>query len=179
VPINFALTGPGLQYLVSDSEASVIIVVDEYVDTVESISSASTLEHVVASSQILDTVQTVLEDDHALADILTQDGWDTAEETDLAQLLYTSGTTSAPKGAMLTHRALLAHYHGTIPALDMTGRDNPLIAMPLYHSAALHVFVAPDLVLRATIRLPRVHDTPEIPQLSEDQQHGSLLLPPT
>lgn len=179
VPINFALTGPELQYLVSDSEASVIIVDDEYVDTVESISSASTLEHVVASSQILDTVQTVLEDDHALADILTQDSWDTAEETDLAQLLYTSGTTSAPKGAMLTHRALLAHYNGTIPALDMTGRDNPLIAMPLYHSAALHVFIAPYLFLGATIRLLRVPDIPEILRFIEEEQIGSLFLAPT
>ncbi|GAA4111510.1 fatty acyl-CoA synthetase [Enteractinococcus coprophilus] len=179
VPINFALTGPELHYLVSDSEASVLIADDEYLEAVESITDSSPLDQVVAMSSIVEHIQTILENNPALSAALIEDDLDTAEETDLVQLLYTSGTTSAPKGAMLTHRALLAHYNGAIPALDMTRTDNPLIAMPLYHSAALHVFITPYLFLGATIRLLRVPDIAEMLRRIEDERIGSLFLAPT
>lgn len=179
VPINFALTGPELQYLVADSSASAIIVDDEYVDTVREVAAVDKGPSVVAISEILAHLQDVLADDDDLAECLTYDDWDTAEETDLVQLLYTSGTTSAPKGAMLTHRALLAHYNGTIPALDLSAKDNPLTAMPLYHSAAMHVFTNPYLMLGATIRLLRIPEIPEILQRIEDEKIGSLFLAPT
>ena len=61
------------------------------------------------------------------------------DESGLVQLLYTSGTTSAPKGAMMSHRALVHEYFSTIVALDLTGNDAPLHVMPLYHSAGMRV----------------------------------------
>src|SRR5699024_4527125 len=64
---------------------------------------------------------------------------------DLLQLLYTSGTTSKPKGAMLSHTALICEYLSCVLALDFAADDRPLICMPLYHSAAMHVFMLPYL----------------------------------
>src|SRR5690625_6231898 len=80
---------------------------------------------------------------------------------------------------MLTNRAQLAHNNVTIPALDFTREDNPLIAMPLYHSAAMHVFVLSYLMLGATIRLIRVPDIAEILERIETEKIGSLFLAPT
>src|SRR3954452_6222123 len=74
-------------------------------------------------------------------------------DADLVQLLYTSGTTSRPKGAMLTHRALLHEYMSCIAELDLSARDVPLHALPLYHSAQMHVFLMPYLLVGATSHL--------------------------
>ena len=48
---------------------------------------------------------------------------DAVDDGDIAQILYTSGTTSAPKGAMLTHRTLLSQYVSCIVACAFTERD--------------------------------------------------------
>ncbi len=101
------------------------------------------------------------------------------EDTDLVQFLYTSGTTSKPKGAMMTHRALIHEYTSSIIALDIDSDDNPLICMPLYHSAGMHVFMVPYLAVGATVRLMPAPDIPEILRLVEEYQIGSLFLAPT
>ncbi|MFN7243820.1 MAG: AMP-binding protein, partial [Dietzia cercidiphylli] len=102
-----------------------------------------------------------------------------ASGDDLAQLLYTSGTTSRPKGAMMTHSALVHEYVSCILALDLTADDEPLVTMPLYHSAAMHVFALPYLSLGATVHLMAAPDITEILRRVEVDRIGSLFLAPT
>ncbi|MBV2353680.1 AMP-binding protein [Streptomyces sp. J2-1] len=97
----------------------------------------------------------------------------------LAQILYTSGTTSLPKGAMLTHRALLHEYVSSTLALDLTGDDVALHALPLYHSAQMHVFLVPSLAAGATNHLLSAPDLDEIAARVRQERVTSLFLPPT
>jgi fatty-acyl-CoA synthase len=70
--------------------------------------------------------------------------------TDLAQIVYTSGTESAPKGAMLTHDAVLSQYVSCILDAAIAADDLMLHALPLYHCAQLDVFFGPAIYIGAT-----------------------------
>jgi fatty-acyl-CoA synthase len=63
---------------------------------------------------------------------------------DLAQIVYTSGTESMPKGAMLTHDAVLWQYVSCVVNAEIAEQDLALHALPLYHCAQLDVFFVQD-----------------------------------
>ncbi len=63
--------------------------------------------------------------------------------TDLAQIVYTSGTESLPKGAMLTHDAVLWQYVSCVVEAEIARDDLALHALPMYHCAQLDVFFGP------------------------------------
>ena len=181
VPVNFALKGDELTYLLEDSGAVVVVADEERLPLVNRVRAEK-------RAAAIEQVWTLLPGASGTASILDT-ALDTAVGTgeleaevaggDLAQLLYTSGTTSASKGAMMTHSALVAQYVSSIIALDFTPGDRPLIAMPLYHSAAMHVFLLPYLSLGATIRLLAKPDIAEILARVEAEHIGSLFLAPT
>ncbi len=75
---------------------------------------------------------------------------------DLAALLYSSGTTGKPKGAMLTHANLASNGETLMRAWGFTGSDTLLHALPLFHAHGLFVGVSCVLLSGAAMRfLPR------------------------
>ncbi|MBY6414352.1 acyl-CoA synthetase [Rhodococcus sp. BP-252] len=167
VPVNYALVGDELKYLVEQSGSRAVLVDPELAATLDSVRADLPVDHVLALPDLLDGSESVDELESA------------AESSDLAQLLYTSGTTSKPKGAMMSHGALIAEYVSSVIALGFTKDDNPLIAMPMYHSAGMHVFTMPYLSVGATVHLMRRPDVPEILRRIEEDRIGSLFLAPT
>lgn len=182
VPVNFALKGDELSYLLEDSGA-VLVIADEQraslVNQVREQGQVPTVKHLwslLPTAEHNDSILDTAMDPNAPVAIMQNDH---VASSDLAQLLYTSGTTSAPKGAMMTHASLMAQYVSAIIALDLTAEDRPLIAMPLYHSAAMHVFLLPYLSLGASVRLLAKPDIPQMLALVESERIGSLFLAPT
>ncbi|WP_069173820.1 acyl-CoA synthetase [Streptomyces griseus] len=98
---------------------------------------------------------------------------------DLVQLLYTSGTTAQPKGAMMTHGALVHEYVSAITALDLCATDRPVHALPLYHSAQMHVFLMPYLAVGAENTILDAPDPDRLLDLVETGTADSLFAPPT
>ena len=173
VPINYALRGEELRYLVVQSGARAVLVdpaLSERIDEIRG--DLAEVEEIVP---LRDADDSLLQTATRPAGQFTS----AADGDDLAQLLYTSGTTSKPKGAMMSHAALISEYVSSVIALDFTADDNPLIAMPLYHSAGMHVFMLPYLSVGATVRLMATPDIPEILRRVEADRIGSLFLAPT
>jgi long-chain acyl-CoA synthetase len=76
---------------------------------------------------------------------------------DLAAILYTSGTTGYPKGAMLTHRNLVRNAESVRQAMPLTpGEDRVLVVLPMFHAfAAMAGMIYPLLSGCTMVPLPR------------------------
>ncbi|GAA2107357.1 long-chain fatty acid--CoA ligase [Microlunatus panaciterrae] len=69
----------------------------------------------------------------------------------LAVLLYTAGTSGEPKGAMLTHRALLAHVHQIGRLQVVSSSDRVLALLPLFHVFGLNAVLGVSVSAGATL----------------------------
>ena len=81
---------------------------------------------------------------------------------DLYCLLYTSGTTGAPKGVMIPHRMVLANAFNTICGWQLRADDVTSIFTPLYHAGGLMAFLVPLVVIGGRIVLHRGFDADEV-----------------
>lgn len=98
---------------------------------------------------------------------------------DLAQIIYTSGTESLPKGAMLAHDALIAEYVTCLVDAEIAEHDLILHAMPLFHCAQLDVFLGPALYVGAR-NIITARPVPEnLLPLMERHRITSFFAPPT
>ncbi|MBS4171979.1 fatty acid--CoA ligase family protein [Bacillus sp. FJAT-49736] len=72
-------------------------------------------------------------------------------EDDVAVILYTSGTTGKPKGAMLTHKNLYSNASDTGMYLKMSSEDRVITTLPMFHVFSLTVVVNAPLISGATL----------------------------
>ena len=98
---------------------------------------------------------------------------------DIVQIPYTSGTEAKPKGAMLSHRALMSQYHSCIFDGRYETDDVSLHALPLFHCAQLHCFLMPYLYVGATNVIMHKADPVEMIGLIEKYQITHMFAPPT
>ncbi|MFE6520928.1 acyl-CoA synthetase [Streptomyces sp. NPDC057794] len=166
VPVNQHLTGDDLAYIVGQSGSSLVLTDPGL---------AGRLPGGVRTLPLRGTGDSLLT---RLDGAPAYDGPEPRTE-DLAQLLYTSGTTALPKGAMMTHRALVHEYLSAITALDLSAGDRPAHALPLYHSAQMHVFLLPYLAVGATNIILDAPDGDRLLDLVEAGRVDSLFAPPT
>ena len=96
-----------------------------------------------------------------------------------AQLAYTSGTESAPKGALLSDSGLVHQYLSCISAGDYASTDVTVHALPLYHCAQMHCFLLPGLLLGARNIILRQADPARILDAVGQATATSLFAPPT
>ncbi len=101
------------------------------------------------------------------------------DASDVAQILYTSGTESRPKGVMLSHENLIAEYVSVIVGGSMDARDVCLHALPLYHSAQLNCFLGPSVYLGSSGIILEQADPATILATLEVEAATQLFCPPT
>ena len=97
----------------------------------------------------------------------------------LAQIIYTSGTESLPKGAMLTHEAVLWEYVSCLVEGEIAATDRVLHALPLYHCAQLDVFLGPSVYVGATSVITGKPTADNILALLEKHGCNSFFAPPS
>jgi fatty-acyl-CoA synthase len=132
VPINYRLTSEDFAYIINHSGAIVVCVHSDYLDAVDAIRGSTPLVH------------------HFIALEGTRPGWLNYEqiiaasapdfepaaiqESDMITINYTSGTTSKPKGVMITHRNAWTNVVGLLIHLPMFISDAYLWTLPMFHA---------------------------------------------
>lgn len=101
------------------------------------------------------------------------------EDTMLVQIVYTSGTESLPKGAMLTHGAVMWQYVSCIIDGAMQASDVMLHALPMYHCAQLDVFLGPAVYLGMTSIITGQPQPSVVLPLLERHRITSFFAPPS
>ena len=132
VPINYRLTSDDFSYIITHSGATVVCAHSDYLEAVDRIrADVPHVRHFVALEGARDgwtSYESLLAGSSALFPRIA------VAETDLLTINYTSGTTSRPKGVMITHRNAYLNIVGTLLHLPMTMKERYLWTLPMFHA---------------------------------------------
>jgi len=148
IPVNHKMQAPEVDYVLGHSGAGVLLFAGELAGVVDRLSAAVpalSLDRAVAGRPFLP----------ALA--AQSEGVDGIEpdEDDVAEILYTSGTTGKPKGCLHSHRNVCHVGLSTAVSLSMTRDERTLVAMPIWHSSPLNNWFMGTLCVGGTVVLLR------------------------
>ena len=156
-PVNFRFAGPEIVYVLNDSQPAILFYGPQFETTLLEIrEQLQTIRLFVSPHNNNSPLAIDYEDFLSKGESLTRD-FDVCED-DECQIMYTSGTTGRPKGAVLTHRNILWNLFNTIIGREDKHGEKALIVGPLYHTAALNNHFTIQVALGGTSILIRKFD---------------------
>lgn len=187
VPINFMLNANEVAYILRHSGATRLAVGADLVDLARAAlavdASETELFGLPLEAAATDGDRGAGHDAMLhFADLLSDDDSEPVRDIDgrsLLQIIYTSGTESLPKGAMLTHDAVLWQYTSCIIEGEIDSDDLMLHALPLYHCAQLDVFLGPGVYVGATNVITGAPTADNILALMQKHRISSFFAPPS
>jgi fatty-acyl-CoA synthase len=135
VPLNYRLTAAELGYILADAGVHTLLADARHAVVADPVLTGSGVRRALALSAVPGW--------EPLADLLANRGRLTApvhpRSDEVAVIMYTSGTTGRPKGAMLTHGNLFWNNVNALLSFDVSQDDVSLVAAPLFHIGGLNV----------------------------------------
>ncbi|MFF2073434.1 long-chain fatty acid--CoA ligase [Kitasatospora sp. NPDC058162] len=154
VPLNTRLAAPELRHQLQDSGSRLLLTISQ-VDAAELAGDVALLEAEGESYEAL------------LAGAPSEPLDVPVGPDDLCMIMYTSGTTGRPKGAMLTHGNILWNSLNVLVDVDLSTDEVTLVSAPLFHTAALNMTCLPTLLKGGTAVLESAFDPARTLELIE------------
>ena len=143
VPINFRLTGPEVEYIIENCGASAVLVEDALVEVIERVRERlSVPEQSYVSMGGSSAVAGYHAYEEFIRDASENEPGRAVSPDDPWCIMYTSGTTGRPKGAIRDHRSTAMLALMTEVELGLHRRDHALLVMPMCHANSLFFFSA-------------------------------------
>ncbi|MBU8905460.1 long-chain-fatty-acid--CoA ligase [Desertibacillus haloalkaliphilus] len=133
-PLNTRLKPDDYVFILNHSESQVLFVEEELYPLIEPVRDQLTsVKQIIIHSATKEYNDCVNYDKWLAGYPATAFDRAELEETDIASLLYTSGTTGNPKGVMLTHRSNYLHAMGAMHHLRVSDQDTLIHILPMFH----------------------------------------------
>lgn len=174
VPVNHRLSPPEVGYVLSDSGATLVVTTRAHHQGVAHLPEARAVRTwllVDGEAPGARPFRAALEGPPLPAPVA-------APGDAVACLLYTSGTTGFPKGAMLSHANVLFNVGSCERTLGYRADDVGLVALPLFHVTALDSQLVALLARGATVVLQQDYDTRRMLELIDRHRVTALFLVP-
>jgi fatty-acyl-CoA synthase len=177
-PLNWRLVARELVYIVNDCEPKVLLCGPEFIDTLHEMRpEIRVARHIRVQGA---EFEGALDYDTGLATASsTEPARPPLDPDDTYAILYTSGTTGRPKGAMIPHRQVLWNAINTIASWGLIETDVSPVFTPLFHAGGLFAFLTPLFYIGGRILLFRTFDLDAIFQAILDEKCTVVLGVPT
>jgi acyl-CoA synthetase (AMP-forming)/AMP-acid ligase II len=174
--LNFRLAAREILRIVNDAEPVVLVTEEPYLELVRSLrGQMPSVKHVVIAGNGASKDE-ISYDDLVAGSPCAPPAYEPSPDS-LAWLIYTSGTTGMPKGAMLSHRQLLAAVEATVMSWEREYREVELLPWPMCHvSGTLYPMAH---ILGNTIVAMRSYDPEEFLALVERHRCTRVSVAPT
>ncbi|MCW7986930.1 AMP-dependent synthetase [Streptomyces platensis subsp. clarensis] len=159
VPLNNRLTAPELAYNLSDSGSTVLVHAPEQACAARAAADEAGVRHRI-------TLDGSHEGALGYEEVLAGGGTDPLDEPvapdDPCMIMYTSGTTGRPKGAVLSHANIVWNSVNVLVDTDLGGDEVTLVAAPLFHTAGLNMTCLPTLLKGGRVVLLSAFDATRV-----------------
>ncbi|MDT8306889.1 MAG: long-chain fatty acid--CoA ligase [Anaerolineae bacterium] len=178
-PLNWRLVATELAYILNDCQPRVVIVGPEFAATWAGVATQVDVEHVLGIEDAEVAGAGVYEDGLAAASPQEPARPATLNAETPLCILYTSGTTGRPKGAVIPHRQVLWNCINTVISWGLTENDVAPVFTPMFHAGGLFIFLTPLFYAGGRIVLTRTFDVDDSLRVIGDERCTAVLGVPT
>jgi fatty-acyl-CoA synthase len=173
VPLNYRLASREIDYQLNDSKPQLIIYEEKYFNNISDLKSFQIIRNKIDFNSLISLIEKEKNHERLFNSI------ENFDENHPLFILYTSGTTGVPKGALYTHKMLFWNSINTALRLDITSNDRSVSCTPMFHTGGWNVIPTPFLHHGAYVCLMKKFDPEIVLKLLEEEKATMFMAVPT